>query len=298
MGCVYVRTGLAPIMILIAAMLWGTVGTAKTFAPPGVDSISIGAMRLLVGGLVLLIVAGLMGKMTLKGWPLKTVLLAALSMALFQPFFFNAVSLTGVAVGTVTAIGSAPVFSGMIEWVIFKTKPAGIWWVSTLLAVAGCIILMFNSSAVTVDPLGILSALGAGISFAGFTILNSQLVRSHHPIASAAVIFSVSALMLSPFIFIYDSSWLLEPDGLFVALHIGVLATGLAYYLFASGLKNVKSSTAVTLSLAEPLTASLLGVFLVGEILDMWSWAGLIMLLMGIALLVLQSRKRRVSIEV
>lgn len=285
-------------MILIAAMLWGTVGTAKTFAPPGVDSISIGAMRLLVGGLVLLIVAGLMGKMTLKGWPLKTVLLAALSMALFQPFFFNAVSLTGVAVGTVTAIGSAPVFSGMIEWVIFKTKPAGIWWVSTLLAVAGCIILMFNSSAVTVDPLGILSALGAGISFAGFTILNSQLVRSHHPIASAAVIFSVSALMLSPFIFIYDSSWLLEPDGLFVALHIGVLATGLAYYLFASGLKNVKSSTAVTLSLAEPLTASLLGVFLVGEILDMWSWAGLIMLLMGIALLVLQSRKRRVSVEV
>ncbi|WP_200795324.1 EamA family transporter [Salinicoccus halodurans] len=285
-------------MILIAAMLWGTVGTAKTFAPPGVDSISIGAMRLLVGGLVLLIVAGLMGKMTLKGWPLKTVLLAALSMALFQPFFFNAVSLTGVAVGTVTAIGSAPVFSGMIEWVIFKTKPAGIWWVSTLLAVAGCIILMFNSSAVTVDPLGILSALGAGISFAGFTILNSQLVRSHHPIASAAVIFSVSALMLSPFIFIYDSSWLLEFDGLFVALHIGVLATGLAYYLFASGLKNVKSSTAVTLSLAEPLTASLLGVFLVGEILDMWSWAGLIMLLMGIALLVLQSRKRRVSIEV
>lgn len=292
----YMRTGLAPIMILIAAMLWGTVGTAKTFAPPGVDSISIGAMRLLVGGLVLLIVAGLMGKMTLKGWPLKTVLLAALSMALFQPFFFNAVSLTGVAVGTVTAIGSAPVFSGMIEWIIFKTKPAGIWWVSTLLAVAGCIILMFNSSAVMVDPLGILSALGAGISFAGFTILNSKLVRSHHPIASAAVIFSVSALMLSPFI--YDSSWLFEPDGLFVALHIGVLATGLAYYLFASGLKNVKSSTAVTLSLAEPLTASLLGVFLVGEILDMWSWAGLIMLLVGIALLVLQSRKRRVSVEV
>lgn len=284
-------------MILFAAMLWGTVGTAKTFAPDGVDSISIGAMRLLVGGVVLLIVAGLMGKMTLKGWPLKPVLLAALSMALFQPFFFNAVSLTGVAVGTVTAIGSAPVFSGMIEWIVFKTRPAGVWWASTLLAVVGCIILMFNTSAVTADPLGILSALGAGISFASFTILNSQLVKAHHPIASAAVIFSTSALMLLPFIFMYDSSWLLDSDGALVALHIGVLATGVAYYLFAAGLRHVKSSTAVTLSLAEPLTASLLGVFLVGEILDTWSWVGLIMLLMGIALLVLQSRKRRVSAE-
>lgn len=284
-------------MILFAAMLWGTVGTAKTFAPDGVDSISIGAMRLLVGGVVLLIVAGLMGKMTLKGWPLKPVLLAALSMALFQPFFFNAVSLTGVAVGTVTAIGSAPVFSGMIEWIVFKTRPAGVWWASTLLAVVGCIILMFNTSAVTADPLGILSALGAGISFASFTILNSQLVKAHHPIASAAVIFSTSALMLLPFIFMYDSSWLLDSDGALVALHIGVLATGVAYYLFAAGLRHVKSSTAVTLSLAEPLTASLLGVFLVGEILDTWSWVGLIMLLMGIALLVLQSRKRRVRAE-
>lgn len=291
------RTSFAPFMILFAAMLWGTVGTAKTFAPDGVDSISIGAMRLLVGGVVLLIVAGLMGKMTLKGWPLKPVLLAALSMALFQPFFFNAVSLTGVAVGTVTAIGSAPVFSGMIEWIVFKTRPAGVWWASTLLAVVGCIILMFNTSAVTADPLGILSALGAGISFASFTILNSQLVKAHHPIASAAVIFSTSALMLLPFIFMYDSSWLLDSDGALVALHIGVLATGVAYYLFAAGLRHVKSSTAVTLSLAEPLTASLLGVFLVGEILDTWSWVGLIMLLMGIALLVLQSRKRRVSAE-
>lgn len=291
------KAGIAPLMILVAAMLWGTVGAAKTFAPPGVDSISIGAMRLLIGGIVLLITASLMGKMTLKGWPLKTILLAALSMALFQPFFFTAVSLTGVAVGTVTAIGSAPVFSGMIEWIVFKSRPAGVWWASTFLAVVGCIILMFNTSAVTVDPMGILSALGAGVSFAGFTILNSRIVRTHHPVASAAVIFSTSALMLSPFIFIYDSSWLLESDGLFVALHIGVPATGVAYYLFAAGLRYVKSSTAVTLSLAEPLTASLLGVFLVGEILDTWSWVGLIMLLMGIILLVLQSRKRRVRSE-
>src|SRR5699024_3022595 len=193
-------------MILIAAVLWGTVGTAKAFAPAGADSISMGAMRLLVGGLVLMAVAVLLGKMTLTGWPFRSVLRASRSMELVLPVFFTAVSLAGVDVGTVAAIGSAPVFAGMIEWITFKTRPSGVWWLSTFLAVTGCVILMFNSSAVTVDPLGILSALGAGFSFASFTILNSGLVRNHHPIASAAVIFMTSAIMLSPFILIYDSS--------------------------------------------------------------------------------------------
>lgn len=291
------KNGVAPILILMGAVLWGTVGTANTYAPGNVESISMGAMRLLMGGVILLAAAKLMGKLTLKGWPVKVVLLAGLSMALFQPFFFTAVNLTGVAVGTVVCIGSAPVFSGLIEWCVLKSRPSGIWWVSTALAIAGCVILMFNTNAVTIDPLGILSGLGAGVSFAGYTILNSQLVRNHHPIASVAVVFTTSAIMLSPFLFIYDTSWLLEPSGISVALYIGLIATGIAYFLFSSGLKHVKSSTAVTLALAEPLTAALLGVFLVGEVLDGWSWVGLIMLLMGIVILVFQSRQQRVRVE-
>ncbi|WP_020007605.1 EamA family transporter [Salinicoccus albus] len=292
------KNGLAPLLILMGAILWGTVGTANTYAPGNVESIAMGAMRLLIGGIVLSITAALMGKLTLKGWPVKAVVLAALFMALFQPFFFTAVSLTGVAVGTVVCIGSAPVFSGLIEWSILKSRPSGAWWASTALAVTGCITLMFNTNTVTVDPLGILSGLGAGVSFAGYTILNSKLVRNHHPIAIVALVFTTSAIMLLPFLFIYDTSWLREPSGISVALYIGLIATGIAYFLFSSGLKHVKSSTAVTLALAEPLTAALLGVFLVGEVLDGWSWAGLIMLLMGIVILVFQSRQRSVRAEV
>lgn len=286
------RQSLAPYMILFAAMLWGTAGTAKAFASD-VDSISMGAVRLAVGGLLLMLTALLTRRITFKGWPLRPLLIGGLAMALFQPFFFSAVELTGIAVGTVVSIGSAPVFSGLIEWLIFKIRPARVWWLSTILAITGCIILMFNTNDVTVNPLGILAGLGAGISFASFTMSNSRLVRTHDSIASVAMIFCLSALILSPFFFINDMNWLGETNGLLVALHIGVLATALAYFLFSSGLKFVKSSTAVTLSLAEPLTASLLGVFLVGENLDALSWIGLLMLLAGIVILVLQSRRNR-----
>lgn len=279
-------------MILFAAMLWGTAGTAKAFASE-VDSISMGVARLVIGGVMLMAIAVLTKKMTFKGWPLKPLIVGGIAMALFQPFFFSAVELTGIAVGTVVSIGSAPVFSGMIEWVIFKIRPARVWWLSTFLAIAGCIILMFNTNAVTVDATGVLAGLGAGISFASFTMSNSRLVQSHEPIASVAMIFCLSALILSPFVFINDMTWLGETNGFLVALHIGLLATTLAYFLFSSGLRYVKSSTAVTLSLGEPLTASLLGVFLVGETLDSLSWVGLIMLLAGIVILVLQSRRTK-----
>lgn len=286
------RQSLAPFMILFAAMLWGTAGTAKAFASE-VDSISMGVARLVIGGVMLMAIAVLTKKMTFKGWPVKPLIIGGIAMALFQPFFFSAVELTGIAVGTVVSIGSAPVFSGMIEWLVFKIRPARVWWLSTFLAITGCIILMFNTNAVTVDTAGVLAGLGAGISFASFTMSNSRLVQSHEPIASVAMIFCLSAMILSPFLFINDMTWLGETNGLLVALHIGVLATTLAYFLFSNGLIFVKSSTAVTLSLAEPLTASLLGVFLVGETLDSLSWLGLIMLLAGIVILVLQSRGAR-----
>ena len=286
------RQSLAPFMILFAAMLWGTAGTAKAFASE-VDSISMGVARLFIGGVMLMAIAVLTKKMTFKGWPVKPLIVGGIAMALFQPFFFSAVELTGIAVGTVVSIGSAPVFSGMIEWLVFKIRPARVWWLSTFLAITGCIILMFNTNAVTVDATGVLAGLGAGISFASFTMSNSRLVQSHEPIASVAMIFCLSALILSPFIFINDMTWLGETNGFLVALHIGLLATTLAYFLFSSGLRHVKSSTAVTLSLGEPLTASLLGVFLVGETLDSLSWVGLIMLLAGIVILVLQSRRNK-----
>src|SRR5690625_1607378 len=146
------RQSLAPYMILFAAMLWGTAGTAKAFAPD-VDSISMGAVRLAVGGLLLMLAAVLTRRITFSGWPVRPLLIGGLAMALFQPFFFSAVELTGIAVGTVVSIGSAPVFSGLIEWLIFKIRPARVWWLSTILAITGCIILMFNTNDVTDNPL-------------------------------------------------------------------------------------------------------------------------------------------------
>lgn len=288
---------LSPLLILLAAILWGTAGTAQALAPSEAHPISIGAVRLFIGGGFLLILVLATSRLRIKEIPFKIVIGAALCMALFQPFFFSAVSLTGVAIGTVVAIGSSPVLAGLIEMIILRKKPSKIWWISTLFSVVGVILLFSNQTTAQADPRGILLALGAGLSFASYTIINKKVVSSIPALPAVAVVFTISGLMLSPFLFIFNATWVFTSDGLITGLYLGVIVTGIAYFMFAKGLANVDSSTAVTLSLAEPLTATMLGVFLLGEAMSLLSWIGLILVLLGIGVLILSSVKKSKRIE-
>ncbi|WP_082232044.1 EamA family transporter [Halobacillus massiliensis] len=287
----------APFLVLLAAVLWGTTGTAQALAPESAHPVVIGAVRLAFGGIPLFILVLLLGKLNLKNWPVKETLLASLSMACYQPFFFSAVTLTGVAIGTVIAIGSAPILAGMIEWIFYKKRPQRVWWIATILSITGCLMLFINKESVTADPYGIAMALIAGLTFAIYTLVSRKLVENHSSLSIVAVVFTLSAIFLSPLLFIYDISWITEGRGFAVSLHLGIIATGLAYFLFARGLVNVPSSTAVTLALAEPLTAALLGVFFLGERLAFTSWIGIFFLLLGIGMLILNTRNASRGVE-
>ena len=275
-------------------MLWGTTGTTQALAPETAHPIAIGATRLAVGGLFLLLIVLVKGNFNFKGWSMKTTLMASLCMALYQPLFFSAVSITGVAIGTVVAIGSAPIFSGLTEWIYLKVRPSKIWWTSTFLAILGCFMLFVNKESVLVEPVGIVMALGAGLSFASYTLISRTLVEKHSSLSVVAVVFTLSAICLSPFLFVFDLSWIMSFRGVAVSLQLGIMSTGIAYLLFAKGLVNVSTSTAVTLSLVEPLTAALLGVFVLGESLTIASWFGITLLIMGIGIL-LWSPKKSIS---
>lgn len=288
---------IAPFYILLAGVLWGTTGTTQAFAPESAHPIAIGAARLAAGGLFLLCMVLMAGKLNLKNWPIKNTLMASLCMALYQPLFFSAVTLTGVAIGTVTAIGSAPVLSGFLEWLYLKKRPSAIWWCSTSLSVLGCVLLFVNKNSVQMDPAGLLMALGAGLTFACYTLVSRDLVENYSSLSVVAVVFTLSAIFLSPFLIIFDMSWLGSVRGLTVSLHLGILATGIAYFLFSKGLVHVSSSTAVTLALAEPLTAALLGVFLLEEFLSMTSWLGILLLLLGIGVLIGSSKSSERDLE-
>lgn len=286
------KTVIPYLLVLMAAMLWGTTGTAQTFLPSHAQPLTIGAIRLACGGFSLLLIMLIMKKINLRSWPYRVTFIAALCMALFQPLFFTSVRVTGIAIGTVVAIGSAPIFSGLIEWLFLKMKPSRSWVMATALAVIGCSLLFLNKDSLTVNPIGVSLSLMAGFVFAIYTIVSKEILKKVEAIPAVAVTFSLSALMLLPFLFIFDSSWIWEPSNGLTILYLGFMTTSIAYILYLLGLQKVPSSSAVTLSLGEPLTAAVLSVFIVGEVLSPVSWVGVAMLLGGIIVLTISGRKR------
>src|SRR5437867_2441011 len=74
-------------------------------------------------------------------------------------------------------------------------------------------------------------------------------------------------------------------------LYLGAVTTAGAYALYTAGLRHVPASAAGVASLLEPLTATLLGVILFGERLGVAGWAGAVLLLGALVLLVLAERR-------
>lgn len=74
-------------LILFAALLWGTTGTAQTFAPAGAHPVAIGAVRLAVGGFALLIFVLIQGNVNLRQWKIVPTILSAAEWLLTNRFF-------------------------------------------------------------------------------------------------------------------------------------------------------------------------------------------------------------------
>ena len=213
--------------------------------------------------------------------------LAALFIAGYQLFFFTAVVKTGVAIGTIVGIGSAPIAGGLLGFLFRGEELGRRWFLATGLAISGCALLsLTGDAAVTVDSVGMLLAVGAGACYAAFTLVLKALLPDNPAVSVIAVIFCLGALLLTPLLLTADSEWLLQPRAMFVVLHLGVAATAFPYLLFAWGLRTTPVSTATTLSLAEPVTAAALGFALLGEKVNLQTGIGIVLVFAGLVVLI------------
>ncbi|MFJ6652852.1 DMT family transporter [Microbacterium sp. NPDC091313] len=293
--------------VVAAAVLFGTTGTSQALGPEATPA-AVGAMRLLVGGSALAVVGLGLGRRArrrpgaprLGGRALALMTVTGVALAAYQPLFFLGTARNGVAVGTVIALGSAPVLAGLLEWALTRRRPRATWMTATALALAGVAVLAFAGGGTTgADPLGFVGSVGAGASFAVFANAQRRLLESGwDPFSVAGAMGAgsgVAALAFLPFV---DLGWVLAPSGaalsgVALSLWLGLATIALAYTLFTWGLQRLTAATAATLTLAEPLTAALLGIGLLGERLSAAAVAGLVILGAGLLVLAWGSRAPR-----
>lgn len=282
-------------VILVGAAAWGSTGTAAHFAPPGASSASIGAARIAIGGTVLLVIAlstssrrhAVAALITAPRPARGAVALAAIAVAAYQVSFFTAVHVTGVAIGTVVAIGSAPVFTGALARLTGGPRLGRRWSLATIAAVAGCTVLVTGGQAAGAAPAGVLLALAAGLSYAIYAVTAARLISAGTPeTAVMGLLFGAAAVLLAPLLALSSPGWVLTSRGLAVAGYLGVVTTVLAYLLYGRGLRTVPAPIAVTLGLAEPVVAAILGLVVLGEQLTAAAAIGLIFVGLALATLV------------
>lgn len=286
--------------ILLASVLWGTTGTTQALAPEGAQPLVVGGLRLIVSGIALQAAYAWFQARQGGARPAPAawgpVLAAGACMAAYQVLFFAGVRLTGVAVGTIVGIGISPVLAGVLGYLFRGERPGWRWGAATALALAGCSVLALNGADdVHINPLGMLLAAGAGAAYAVFSLVSKRLLETQPVERVMAAAFSVGALLLLPVLAWQiaagaDLSWLARPNGWGAILHLGLLATALAYTLFGRGLRLAPLATAVTLSLAEPVTAGLLGVVVLGERMEPVSALGIALILAGLGVLAFTRR--------
>jgi len=267
------RSFLAPLLLVLAAALWGTTGSSQALLDGAVPSGVVGALRILVGGVVLMLVAARELRSSIphirSAWPL--LLATAVSVAAYQLAFFTGVRLVGIAVGTILTVGSAPFVAGSLSILLGHHRPSRRWALTTLVAVIGLVLLVRPEGALRPQPLGVLAALAAGTAFAVYTVLAKRLmVRGVPRLTSVALPFFVGGLLLVPTLLAglgraASPELLLTPRGLLIVGWLGIVATALSYLLFSAGLRGVPAVTGTTLALAEPLTATVLGIVVFGE---------------------------------
>lgn len=285
--------GLAIAAVVVAAVLFGTSGTARELGPAAASPLSVGAARIAIGSIVMwsVVLANrrrepLPSPASLR--PLRRLLaIGGLGVAIYTPLYFVAVDRAGVAIGTVVAIASGPFFAAGLDWRFRGVRPTAAWLRGTVVTVVGAAVLIVSvdSGGAGVDLLGVAAALAAGFGYATYSVSSkATMERGLASTIALAIPFTIGVMVVLALSAGESTDWLRTWAGLAMALYLGIVATGLAYVLFGFGLRRLTSATAVALVLAEPLTAAVLAVVVLDESIPAMGWLGVAAVMGGLLL--------------
>jgi len=280
--------------VVCGALLWGTTGTAQALGPAAAQPLAVGTLRIIIAGVLFVFLASLTGQFPRpRREDAPWIFFGALLVLAFQLLFFAGVRIVGVAVGTILQIGVAPLAAGALGALVLRESISREWVAFTVVGVLGMVLVTLfapdspagaATAALSRERylFGAFAALGAGISYAGFSLALKQLTRRMTSMEAATLLFAAAAIPAVPIAFSFNLSWLATLSGSFMIAHLGVLATAVAYLLFSSGIQTVHFGSAITATLIEGATAALLGVLLVGEALGALQVAGIALVLLSV----------------
>jgi DME family drug/metabolite transporter len=275
------RRGL--LLILLAALLWGTVGVATQglYRLSTTNALSIGFFRLAIATPVLAMACwGVLGRRAWRIAPrdLGYMLLIGAATAGYQVSYFAAIARVGVAVSVLITLCTAPVLVALLSAILLRERIGSITLLALVCAIGGAVLLVLSTTSLGGEQrdtlAGVLLALLSAVGYALIAIFSRTVAARYHPLQPITVGFGAGALLLLPFALAGGLVAVYPVMGWLLLLHLGVLPTALAYGLFLAGLRHTSATVASVVTLIEPLTSTLLAWLLFGERLGMLGLVG------------------------
>jgi DME family drug/metabolite transporter len=280
--------------LVVASVLWGTTGTAASLLPASVSPLAIGASTMAVGGILLFAVSARAARAALvdpvaRRW----LLVGSVGVVVYPLAFYSAMDEAGVAIGNVVALGSGPVFAALLEWIWERRGLTRRWLVATGIAVVGVALLGSgrhpgDGDATRGDVVaGVLLGLLAGLAYALYSYASSRAIGAGHSGRGVmGGMFGLGALPLLVVLAVTGAPLVQSASSVSIAAYLAVGPMFVAYLLFGYGLTHHRSSVATSVTLVEPLVATVLAVAIVGERLEPTGWVGLACILVGVTALI------------
>ncbi|MDO5409357.1 MAG: DMT family transporter [Lachnospiraceae bacterium] len=289
---------LAPFLILIAGLLWGSMGLfVRRLNGAGFGSMEIVALRALVTAVVLFLFLIIYDRKLLKIrirdiWCFLGT--GICSIVFFNYCYFKAMTMISLSAAAVL-LYTAPAMVMVMSWFLFHEKLTKRKLFALLFTFLGCILVtgfigggsQNGGAAAQLSPMGILTGLGAGFGYALYSIFSRFAIkRGYASITISFYTFLIAFLGALP---LTGGSFLQKAGGMSgsmigFAVIFGVVSTVIPYLTYTLGLAFVENSKASIIASVEPVAATLLGVLVFHEPMSAGGTLGMLMILASIAL--------------
>ncbi|KAB2674913.1 EamA family transporter [Brucella tritici] len=293
--------------IIVASTIWGTTGTAATFAPE-VGAAAIGAAAMGLGGLAQAAIAwrGLIASRKALADQWRVLLVGAVCVAIYPLAFYGSMRMAGVTIGTVISLGSAPLLSAAIEYRQSGFRPSLRWLAGATVGIIGMVLLSMSehggahtASAGSSTLAGSLVGLIAGFTYALYSSCARQLMqRGISSTTAMGATFGIGGLLLMPVLIATGGPFLASWNNAAVGLYMAFVPMFLGYVCFGYGLSRVETSVATTITLFEPVVAAFFAVVIVGERLSALGWLGVLLVVICLVWITIPTRSQKAPLEV
>jgi drug/metabolite transporter (DMT)-like permease len=278
------------LLLVLLSVLWGATFFFIAVANPHVPPLTLVLGRVGLAALALVPLVFLLGMRlpdTAAGWWPFVVQAVVNNVIPFTLMVYGQHRIAGGLAAVLNA--TTPLFTLVVARLVAGESLTASKLAGVLLGIAGVGVLVgpaaLGSNASSV--IGMLCILGAALSYA-VSALWMRRLRHIPPLVSSAAQLTCSSLMLLPLASAIDRFWLLPAPGwpaTLAVVGLALLSTALAYIVFFRINATAGPTNVMLVTLLIPVTATALGVLILGETLTSNQVAGALVIASGLVVI-------------